>query len=129
MFPSSEQVLVIDVDGTICDSKPYDYVDPPPIPHAREILNKLYNEGWYIVYFTARYYRRYNGDLDKIYKEGYDELANWLKRHNFLYHEIRLGKPSGRYYVDNRAWRINNDKGETDWQALLEDIKTKDYIA
>lgn len=123
--PESSKTLVVDVDGTVCASREYEYKDAEPITWAREYLNKLHQEGWYIVYFTARYYRRNHRDLGDIYAEGYEELKTWLDTQGFVYDEIRLGKPSGEYYLDNRAWRIDNFGPDPakDWEALLKHMK------
>jgi len=114
----SDTILIFDVDGTICDSKPYDYENPPVVENARKYINKFYDAGWYIIMRTARYYFRSGGSSFIAGKMGFEELRNWLVKHEFKYHEIQFGKPSAFIYADNHGWRIDNSKGEIDWKKL-----------
>ena len=48
---------VVDIDGTICDPGDTDatrYTDATPIRSRIDKINKLYDDGHYIVYLTAR---------------------------------------------------------------------------
>ena len=53
-----KRVYLIDIDGTVCDDiKNEDshlYVEVKPYEGSREEINKLYDEGNKIVFFTAR---------------------------------------------------------------------------
>ena len=54
---------VVDIDGTICDPGDTDatrYTDATPIRSRIDKINKLYDEGHYIVYLTARGMGRFN---------------------------------------------------------------------
>ena len=84
---------VIDIDGTIC-SQEKDYSQAQPFLDRIEKINKLYDNGNYIVYFTAR---------------GTETGINWrkitekqFKEWNVKYHELIFGKPSADYYIDDR---------------------------
>ena len=47
------KVIYVDIDGTICSiARPYS--DAKPIKSHIEKINKLFNEGHTIVYYTAR---------------------------------------------------------------------------
>ena len=84
---------VIDIDGTIC-SQEKDYSQAQPFLDRIQKINKLYDNGNYIVYFTAR---------------GTETGINWrkiiekqFKEWNVKYHELIFGKPSADYYIDDR---------------------------
>ena len=86
-------------------------------PNALEIINKWYDEGNTITFFTAR--------------ESKDRLVteNWLQQHGFKYHGLVMDKPrikDGQEYVwiDNRKVRAVTYLGT--WSELTEvDAKIK----
>lgn len=101
--------FIIDIDGTICDapkldSGSYDYPNAVPIQETIYKINQLYDEGHKIILFTARGYRTFNGNKEKIKEHHEPILIDWLSRFNVKYHELHTGKPWGKnpVYVDNR---------------------------
>lgn len=102
---------VIDIDGTICDKpecrEDCDYHITVPKLDRISKINKLYDEGNQIIYFTARGMGRSgdNADLSKrmFYELTKDQLDHW----GCKYHKLVLGKPSGDYYVDDKGINAN----------------------
>tara|TARA_B100000287_G_scaffold150169_1_gene141946 strand:+ start:838 stop:1128 length:291 start_codon:yes stop_codon:yes gene_type:complete len=47
-------IIYVDIDNTICNTKNSDYENSTPRFKQIEKINKLYNEGNEIVYWTAR---------------------------------------------------------------------------
>lgn len=98
---------VVDIDGTICDKPKWEeYCEyNQSIPKLDRIakINMLYDEGHHITYFTARGMGRYKDNPDlarkKFYKLTEDQLNSW----GCKYHQLILGKPSGDYYIDDKA--------------------------
>lgn len=108
--------IVFDVDGVICDHsgmKLYQYRDP--YPHAVKMLRKLKAEGHTIVLQTARYMKQTDGDQEESDIRGRVQLMAWLKHHDIPCDEIFFGKSSADIYVDDRACRVESDKGMIDW--------------
>lgn len=115
------KVFLIDIDGTICDDikneESHLYPQAKCFPNALEIINKWYDEGNTITFFTAR--------------ESKDRLVteNWLQQHGFKYHGLVMDKPrikDGQEYVwiDNRKVRAVTYLGT--WSELTEvDAKIK----
>lgn len=99
------RTLVVDVDDTISTHINRDYENA--IPHTKIIskLNKMYDSGWKIVYFTARGQVSCNGDLDLINQLRRPVLEAWLDKHGVKYHELIFGKPIGVYYIDDKAMK------------------------
>src|ERR1700741_4651260 len=96
VLPENVKNYLIDIDGTICDDIPNEQPermeDAAIYPDALVTLNKWYDEGHIICFFTSR-------------TEAHREVTErWLKKHNFKYHSILMGKPRGRNYhwIDNR---------------------------
>jgi uncharacterized HAD superfamily protein len=97
---------LIDIDGTICDDIPNEEPERMstclPYPDALRILNKWYDEGHVITFFTSR-------------TEEHREITEeWLQKHNFKYHGILLGKPRGGHYhwIDNHIVKATRFKGK-----------------
>ncbi len=90
---------LIDIDGTICtdidneDSHLYPYAEV--FDGAVTKINKFYDAGDFIVFFTAR------EEKDRQVTE------DWLQLHGFKYHYLLMGKPRGGNY-----WWLDNLKGE-----------------
>lgn len=107
---AQDNVLVVDIDGTLCPEKPgaMTYADLPVEPRMLERLTELRRQGWHIVLHSARGMRSNGGNPGKINVNVVPTLLAWLERHDVPYDEIVLGKPwAGRcgYYIDDRAVR------------------------
>ncbi len=98
--------FLIDIDGTITDDIPNEEPERMatclPYPDALEIINKWYEEGHIITFFTSR-----TEEHRKITEE-------WLKKHKFLYHGLLMGKPRGGNYhwIDNHMVKATRYKGQ-----------------
>jgi phosphatidate phosphatase PAH1 len=104
---------VVDIDGTICTSvSDGNYLNALPIYDRIEKINKLYDEGNYIVYLTARGMGRYNNNADLAKTKFYNITELQLKLWGCKYHELFLGKPSGNYYIDDKGINTNEFFGD-----------------
>ncbi|WP_235297561.1 LNS2 domain-containing protein [Portibacter marinus] len=98
--------FLIDIDGTITDDIPNEEPERmatcAPYPDALEIINKWYDEGHIITFFTSR-----TEEHRKI-------TEKWLKEHKFKYHGLLMGKPRGGNYhwIDNHLVRATRFKGK-----------------
>ena len=115
-LPNGVKNYLIDIDGTITDDVPNEEPERmsvvQPFPDALEILNKWYDEGHVITFFTSR-------------TEEVREITEvWLDKHGFKYHGLLMGKPRGGNYhwVDNHVVKATRyvDK----WTDLVEKNKT-----
>jgi histidinol phosphatase-like enzyme len=92
------KIIYVDIDGTICTiSKPYS--DAKPIPEHIEKINKLYDEGHQIIYYTAR------GAVTKVdYSElTKKQLNDWGCKH----HMLRMNhKPNYDLFICDKSKRI-----------------------
>jgi hypothetical protein len=98
--------FLIDIDGTITEDIPNEQpermVSCPPFPDALNTINRWYDEGHVIYFFTSR-----TESLRKITEE-------WLKTHGFRYHGMLMGKPRGGNYhwIDNHVVRATRYIGK-----------------
>ncbi len=109
------KIFLIDIDGTICDDiKNEDshlYPTAKVFPGSLNIINKWFDEGNVITFFTAR-----ESKDRKVTEE-------WLDKHGFKYHALVMDKPrikDGQEYVwiDNRKVRAITYLGT--WSELKE---------
>ena len=97
----------IDVDNTICiSSSGCDYSKCPPIQSVINKINLLYEEGHYIILFTARNMKTFNGDINKIHEVTKPILEKWLQDNGVRYNELIFGKPFCDVYVDDKNLSI-----------------------
>jgi hypothetical protein len=71
-------------------------------PDALETLNRWYDEGHVIYFFTSR-------------TEAHREITEeWLKRYGFKYHGMVMGKPRGGNYhwIDNHLVKATRYRGK-----------------
>jgi len=104
---------VIDIDGTICTTvSGGTYESASPIVHRIQKINKLYDEGHYIVYLTARGMGRYDNNTDLAKARFHDITKLQLRLWGCKYHELFLGKPSGDFYIDDKGVNSNEFFGD-----------------
>jgi capsule biosynthesis phosphatase len=109
------KTIIFDFDGVVCANNNGDYANSPPYPHAIEQISKVYDLGYKVVLFTARYGDRLNGCAARQYNAGYEEWLTWMRKHNVKYDEAWMGKPAGSMYVDDKACKVDSSKGLVDW--------------
>ena len=107
---AQEKVVVIDVDGTLADRCESDqsYADVGALPGVVQKVRSLKKQGYWIILYTSRNMRTYEGNIGQIMCRTAPVLVEWLARHEIPYDELHFGKPwcgHDGYYVDDRAIR------------------------
>lgn len=104
-LPEAIKNFLVDIDGTICEDvpneEPWRMADAAVFPGALVTLNRWYEEGHIITFFSSR-------------TEAHREVTEqWLKKHGFRYHGLLLGKPRGGNYhwIDDREVRATRYLG------------------
>ena len=106
VLPEHVKNYLIDIDGTICDDIPNEeperMLTAAVYPDALETLNKWYDLGHYITFFTSRV------------EEHRKVTEQWLDANGFKYHGLLMGKPRGGNYhwVDNHIVRATRYEGK-----------------
>ena len=106
ILPEGVKNYLIDIDGTITEDVPNEQPERmetcEPFPDALETLNKWYDEGHIICFFTSR-------------TEQHREVTErWLNKHGFKFHSLLMGKPRGGNYhwIDNHLVKATRYKGK-----------------
>lgn len=103
--------LVIDIDNTICKKDNNScYSKAIPIKNVCNAIRKANSEGIYIVLFTSRNMRTFNGSIGLINKITSPVLLKWLSDNDIPYDEIYFGKPWGNSvsYIDDKFLNIED---------------------
>lgn len=106
MLPGNVKNYLIDIDGTICDDIPNEEPErmatAEVYPDALRTLNRWYDNGHIITFFTSR-------------TEDTREVTEaWLQKHGFKYHGLLMGKPRGGNYhwIDNHLVKATRYRGK-----------------
>jgi len=105
-LPDGCKNYLIDIDGTICEDIPNE--EPERMSTAEcyegvaEQINKWYDEGDMICFFTSRL------------EEHRNVTEDWLKTNGFKWHSCLFGKPRGGNYhwIDNHIVRATRFKSK-----------------
>ena len=93
-------IIYVDIDETICTkSEDLDYAKAKPIKERIQRINKLFDQGNTIIYWTAR------GTMTKIdWREVTEkQFKNW----GVKYHDLKFGKPAYDLFIDDK--NINSE--------------------
>jgi len=90
-----KQTIFVDIDDTICKTDGLNYENARPIKKNIEIINKLYDQGNLIIYWTAR------GTASKI--NYFDLTEKQLNEWCCKYHELKMGKPAFDLFIDDKV--------------------------
>ena len=102
-----QKVALVDVDETVCTytgKRQYDLAEP--IQANIDKVNKLYDDGWYIIYWTARGGSTSSKKAGRCYWDfTYKQLKSW----GCKFHELSTGskgnyiKPPNDLVIDDKA--------------------------
>lgn len=117
-LPQEVRNFLIDIDGTVTEDVPNEEPERmrtcQPFPDALEMVNKWYDEGHIITFFTSR-----TEDLRAI-------TETWLQEYGFKYHGLLMNKPRGGNYhwIDNHIVRATRYEGKfTDLVRMTKTIE------
>ena len=98
-------LIYVDIDDTICyyeknDKVNLDYTKAKPYFKRIATVNKLFEQGHEIVYWTAR--------GTKTGKQWFHTTLEQLKIWECKFHELRMGKPAYDIFIDDKAFNSEN---------------------
>ena len=95
------KIIYVDIDETICITpESRNYSDAKPLIENINKINKLYDEGNTIVYWTSR------GSRKQL--NWYTLTKNQLDSWGVKYHELRVDKPYYDLFIDDKTINIEN---------------------
>ena len=106
VLPDDIKNYLIDIDGTVGEDIPNEEPERMATanvyPDALITLNKWYDEGHIICFFTSRI------------EEHREVTEKWLNKHGFKFHGMVMGKPRGGNYhwIDNHLVKATRYNGK-----------------
>ena len=106
VFEDDTKNYLIDIDGTICDDIPNEQAERMATANvykdALETLNRWYDQGHIITFFTSRI---------EVHRKVTED---WLEEKGFKYHGLLMNKLRGGNYhwVDNHIVRATRFSGK-----------------
>lgn len=106
VLPSDVKNYLIDIDGTVCEDIPNEEPErmatADHYPDALETLNRWYEKGHVITFFTSRA------------EEHREVTERWLLEKGFRFHGLLMNKPRGGNYhwIDNHLVRATRYEGK-----------------
>jgi hypothetical protein len=94
------QNIYVDIDNTITFTTKMDYKNSIPRKDRIDIINKLYDDGNIITYWTGR------GTVSGI--DWTVLTKNQLNQWGAKYHKLLLGKPAYDIFIDDKSFNCEN---------------------
>ena len=113
-----KKIICFDIDGVICTTNKSEYHKSKPKKKIIKFINSLFENGYEIKIFTARYMGRSSEDAKKVYKLGYKKTFKQLKRWNLKFNKLILGKPSYDIFIDDKSLGFKKN-----WMGDLKKLK------
>ena len=98
----------------VAQVKKNEYSQSKPIKKNIKLVNQIFDKGYYVILYTARYMGRYNGNVSKVKKKIKPLTLRQLKNWKVKYHRIYFGKPSFDLFIDDKSLFFTKD-----WPKLL----------
>lgn len=97
-----EKIMIycFDIDGTICSNTDGEYEDAKPFLEIIERVNRLFDEGNTIYFYTAR-----GATTGKDWSE---KTKSQLQKWSVKYHQVFFGKPTADIYIDDKAMSLKD---------------------
>ncbi len=102
------KTLCFDLDNTLCTTKKNYYESSKPKKNAIKVVNSLYDKGYIIKIYTARYMGR-NNDKISDKSKTYKKISKQVKRLGIKYHKLFISKPSADLYIDDKGYGYKNN--------------------
>jgi len=113
-----KKILCFDIDGVICKTnKIRNYKKSFPIKKNINYINKLYEQNYKIILFTARFMGRSNENANLAKKKASKLTLAQIKKWKLKFHKIYFGKPSYDLFIDDKNLSFKNN-----W---IQDLKKK----
>lgn len=113
-------LYIVDIDGTICrtpkdEEGNHDYARAYPLAERIAKINRLYDEGATIIYWTAR-----GGTSGRDWS---DLTAQQLKDWGCKHHTLIMNKPSYDYWIDDKAFNDKQFFRDCDIKSILREFE------
>jgi hypothetical protein len=110
-----KKIICFDIDGVICRTVGLDYHKSKPILKNIKKINELYNRGYYIKLFTARYMGQLKNNISAVTNKNNRVTKAQIKKWGVKHHQLLYGKPVYSLFIDDK-----NLFHKKNWGQLIE---------
>ena len=104
-----KKILCFDLDNVICTTRGLDYHKSKPKEKIVNLINELYEDGYYIKIFTARYMGRNNEKIALAKKKGFKNTKKQINSWGVKHHRLIFGKPTYDFFVDDKCYNFSKN--------------------
>ena len=97
------KIICFDIDNVICKTEKNIYSKSLPNIKSINKINELYEKGYQIKIFTARFMGRSKDNIKLAKKRGLRLTEKQLIKWGVKYHKLIFGKPSYDLFVDDKS--------------------------
>jgi CMP-N,N'-diacetyllegionaminic acid synthase len=97
-----KKIICFDIDGVICTTYGLNYKKSKSIKKNISKINFLYETGFYVKLYTARFMGRSNENRFLAKRKAEKITVSQLKKWKVNYHELIFGKPTYDLFVDDK---------------------------
>ncbi len=115
-----KKIIFFDIYNVICKTKLGDYKNSRPIIRNIKTVNYLYDSGYIVKIYTARFMGRTKDNLYQAKKLGYKFTIKQLTKWKVKYHKLYFGKPSFDLTIDDKSIFYKED-----WYKNINNILKK----
>ena len=98
-----KKIICFDLDGVICVTKKNYYHLSKPIKNNIKKVNSLFDKGFIVKIFTARFMGRSNENIALAKARGFNMTQNQLKKWGVRYDKLIFGKPSYDLFIEDKC--------------------------
>ena len=106
---NKNKTYCFDLDGVICNNTFGRYDEAQPYLYVINKINNLYDNGSYIIIFTARYMGKFKNNKSKVISFGFKKTKKQLDSWGLRYNKLILGKPEYDVIVDDKSIFYNKN--------------------
>jgi hypothetical protein len=104
-----KKILCFDLDNVICKTSGKNYTKSKPKEKVINLINELFEDGYFIKIFTARYMGRNNENIKKAKIQGYQFTKKQLDSWGLRYNRLIFGKPTYDVFVDDKSYNFQSN--------------------
>ena len=109
-----KKIICFDIDGVICTNTNGNYKIAKPKKTNIKKINELYENGFYIKIYTARFMGRTNDNFILSKKKAEKITLQQLKKWKVKFHKLFFSKISYDLFIDDKSYGYNNE-----WRKMI----------
>ena len=115
---TKKKIICFDIDGVVCRTNKNFYKNSKPIIENIRTINRVYESGFTVILFTARFMGRSNENILLAKKKGLSLTKKQLLKWGVKFNKLIFGKPSFDIVVDDKALNYKSNWSKTIFKTI-----------